>query len=198
MGQWGYQRQHDALDVDGEAEAEQRDALEGARDWVEDHLDRWQPVLPDLNRHVEGAVTRMQYLADHLRRSGERALAECGLRREEHEVLHLLAGNGGRADLTGLAVDLGAAPNALSELLDVLERRDLVARTATGGPAPEVVLTDEGRSVWLAAIETAAAEERRLFGVLDWHEQRLLAGLLRQIMLATRSDSESSGASGQE
>ncbi len=155
-------------------------------------------MLPELNRHVEGAVTRMQYLADHLRRSGERALAECGLRREEHEVLHLLAGNGGRADLTGLAVELGTAPNALSELVDVLEQRDLVARTTTGGPSPEVVLTGEGRSVWLAAIETAAEEERRLFGVLDWHEQRLLAGLLRQIMLATGSDSESAGTSAQE
>ncbi|MBO8189081.1 MarR family winged helix-turn-helix transcriptional regulator [Streptomyces spirodelae] len=192
MGQWGYERQHDALDVDGEAEAERRDALEGVRDWVDDHVDRWQPVLPSLNPHVEGAVTRMQFLADHLRHAGERALAELGLRREEHEALHMLAGHGGRRNLTQLALDLGAAPNTLAERLDVLERRGFVTRTATGGRGAagsgqddELVLTEEGHSTWLAAIEAAGEEERRLFGALDWHEQRLLAGLLRQIMLAT-------------
>ncbi|MEU4966905.1 MarR family winged helix-turn-helix transcriptional regulator [Streptomyces smyrnaeus] len=201
MGQWGYRRQHDALDVDGEAEAEQRDALEGARDWVDDHVDRWQPVLPDLNPHIEGAVTRMQFLADHLRRAGERALAEFGLRREEHETLHMLAGHGGRRTLTELAMDLGAAPNTLSERLDVLEKRGFVTRTTTGRrraledeQGDEVELTDEGHANWLAAIEAAGAEERRLFGTLDWHEQRLLAGLLRQMMLATGAHDEASGA----
>ncbi|MGP3977926.1 MarR family winged helix-turn-helix transcriptional regulator [Streptomyces sp. 8N114] len=194
MGQWGYERQHDALDVDGEAEAEQRDALEGARDWVDDHVDRWQPVLPELNPHIEGAVTRMQFLADHLRRAGERALAEFGLRREEHEALHMLAGHGGRRDLTQLAIDLGAAPNALSERLDVLEKRGFVARksagrrsSAEGEGGDQLELTDEGHATWLAAIEAAGEEERRLFGTLDWHEQRLLSGLLRQIMLATET-----------
>ncbi|UNZ17034.1 MarR family transcriptional regulator [Streptomyces sp. 891-h] len=194
MGQWGYERQHDALDVDGEAEAERRDALEGVRDWVDDHVDRWQPVLPSLNPHIEGAVTRMQFLADHLRRAGERALAELGLRREEHEALHMLAGHGGRRNLTQLALDLGAAPNTLAERLDVLEKRGFVTRTATGGRGAaasgqddELELTEEGHSTWLAAIEAAGEEERRLFSALDWHEQRLLAGLLRQIMLATGS-----------
>jgi len=197
MGQWGYERQHDALDVDGEAEAEQRDALEGVRDWVDDHVDRWQPVLPDLNPHIEGAVTRMQFLADHLRRAGERALAEFGLRQEEHEALHMLAGHGGRRDLTQLAIDLGAAPNALSSRLDVLEKRGFVTRKPAGGPSDaraeqgdQVELTDEGHATWLAAIEAAGEEERRLFGALDWHEQRLLAGLLRQIMLATATYDE--------
>ncbi|MGY1438390.1 MarR family winged helix-turn-helix transcriptional regulator [Streptomyces reniochalinae] len=198
MGQWGYERQHDALDVDGEEEAEQRDALEGARDWVDDHVDRWNTVLPDLDPHIEGAVTRMQYLADHLRRVGERALAEYGLRREEHEMLHVLVRSGRHTTLPQLAMDLGEAPNTVAESLDALEKRGFVTRSSagTGKKSPagdhgqEITLTDEGHTTWLGAIDAAGAEERRLLNTLDWYERTLLASLLRRVVLAVEGHDE--------
>lgn len=197
MGQWGYERQHDALDVDGEAEAEQRDALEGARDWVDDHVDRWQAVLPDLDPHIEGSVTRMQYLAGHLQRVAERSLAEHGLRKEEHETLHTLVRSGWRTSVTQLAIDLGEAPNALTERLDALGKRGFLTRgpspqpagdSPRGGQGEEVELTEEGHATWLAAIEASGAEERRLLGTLDWYERKLLASMLRRIVLAAEAD----------
>ncbi|MGX9229025.1 MarR family winged helix-turn-helix transcriptional regulator [Streptomyces albus] len=197
MGQWGYERQHDALDVDDEAEAEQRDALEGVRDWVDDHVDRWRPVLPDLDPDVEGSVTRMQFLTDRLRRFAERALAELGLSREEHETLHVLVSGGGRVGITRLATDLGTAPAELTERLEALARRGFLtlpgadatadAADAEGRPAEgrggEVGLTDEGRAMWRRAVEASGAEERRLLSALDWYEQQLLATLLRRVVL---------------
>ncbi|NSC24248.1 MarR family transcriptional regulator [Streptomyces albus subsp. chlorinus] len=179
--------------------------MEGARDWVDDHVDRWQSVLPDLNPDIEGAVTRMQFLADHLRRVSERSLAEFGLRREEHEALHVLVRRGWRTTVTQLAMDLATAPGTLDERLDALEKRGFVVRTrargaeqsaaaAAGEPGEqgdEIELTDEGHATWLRAIETSGQEERRLLGTLDWHEQRLISSLLRRVVLTIEGYDES-------
>ena len=43
------------------------------RDSVDDHLDRWLPVMPHLDPVVEGAVTRMQFLVMHLRKVREQS-----------------------------------------------------------------------------------------------------------------------------
>ncbi|WP_067825595.1 MarR family winged helix-turn-helix transcriptional regulator [Actinomadura kijaniata] len=155
------------------------------RDRVDDHVDRWLPVLPDLDPDVEGAVTRMQYLTAHLRRTKERTLQGLAVPPHEFETLHALAGRGGRATPSQLASDLGMPANSVTGRLDALSRRDHIRRT----PSPadrrrvDVELTDAGRETWRKAMNALGHEEERLLGALTPEERRQLSGLLRRVLL---------------
>ncbi|MFI5745541.1 MarR family winged helix-turn-helix transcriptional regulator [Streptomyces sp. NPDC051644] len=155
------------------------------RDWTDGHVERWKPVLPDLDPDVEGAVTRMGKLSVHLRRVREQSLVDFDLDRQEFDTLHKLAGRGGKAAPSELAADLDLAPASVTGRLDALERRGFVRRTpsTTDRRRVDVELTDEGRSTWLGAMDVLGHEEYRLFGVLDKDERTLLNDMLRRIMV---------------
>ncbi|MDT9688763.1 MarR family transcriptional regulator [Streptomyces sp. P9(2023)] len=155
------------------------------RDWTDEHVERWQPVLPGLDPVVEGAVTRMKKLSVHLRRVREQSLVDFELERHEFDTLHKLAGRGGSAAPSELAQDLDLAPASVTGRLDALERRGFVRRTQSTTDRRRVVveLTATGRETWLGAMDVLGHEEDRLLGVLDEDERTLLNDLLRRIMV---------------
>ncbi|MCX4533138.1 MarR family winged helix-turn-helix transcriptional regulator [Streptomyces sp. NBC_01669] len=155
------------------------------RDWTDGHVERWKPVLPDLDPDVEGAVMRMKRLSVHLRRVREQSLVDFDLDRQEFETLHKLAGRGGKAAPSELAADLDLAPASVTGRLDALERRGFICRTpsTTDRRRVDVELTEEGRSTWLGAMDFLGHEEDRLLGVLDKDERVLLNDMLRRIMV---------------
>ncbi|MFI6726504.1 MarR family transcriptional regulator [Streptomyces sp. R-74717] len=155
------------------------------RDWTDGHVERWKPVLPDLDPDVEGAVIRMKRLSVHLRRVREQSLVDFDLDRQEFDTIHKLAGRGGKAAPSELAADLDLAPASVTGRLDALERRGFVRRTpsTTDRRRVDVELTDEGRSTWLGAMDVLGHEEYRLLGVLDKDERTLLNDMLRRIMV---------------
>ncbi|MEV4200757.1 MarR family winged helix-turn-helix transcriptional regulator [Micromonospora globbae] len=154
-------------------------------DRTDEHVQRWLPVLPDLDPDVEGAVTRMAHLTRHLRAVKERALADVDLPAHEYETLHALAGRGGRAAPSELAADLGMAPASITARVDALVRRGFVRRipSSTDRRRVDVALTDAGRAAWRGALDVCGAEEQRLLGVLAPDERRLLSDLLRRVLL---------------
>lgn len=162
-----------------------------SRDWTDDHVARWQPVLPGLDADIEGAVTRIDKISLHLRRCREQFLAASDLERHEFETLHDLAGHGGAATPSALAADLGLAPASVTGRLDALERRGFVRRTPSAADRRkvDVELTEEGRANWLRAMAVVGSEEHRLLGVLTAEERALLNGLLRRVMLAAEEPS---------
>ncbi|MEV0916377.1 MarR family transcriptional regulator [Streptomyces sp. NPDC049967] len=155
------------------------------RDWTDGHVERWKPVLPELDPDVEGAVTRMKKLSVHLRRVREQSLLDFDLDRQEFDTLHKLAGRGGTAAPSDLAADLDLAPASVTGRLDALERRGFVRRTpsTTDRRRVDVELTDRGRSTWLGAMDVLGNEEERLLGVLGKDERRLLNAMLRRVMV---------------
>ncbi|MFF7179626.1 MarR family transcriptional regulator [Streptomyces sp. NPDC008121] len=155
------------------------------RDWTDEHVERWQPVLPGLDPVVEGAVTRMKKLSVHLRRVREQSLVDFDLERHEFDTLHKLAGRGGSAAPSELAKDLDLAPASVSGRLDALERRGFVRRTQSTTDRRRVVveLTASGRETWLGAMDVLGHEEERLLGVLDAEERDRLNDMLRRIMV---------------
>lgn len=157
------------------------------RDWTDDHVERWLPVLPDLDPDIEGVATRVKVLTDHLRRVKARSLADFGLHRHEYDTLHTLAGRGGRAAPSELAADLQMAPASVTGRLDGLESRGYVRRTPAPGDRRrvDVELTDEGRAVWHGAMGVVGAEEGRLLAVLTPDERRALSDLLRRVLAAS-------------
>ncbi|GHG41577.1 MarR family transcriptional regulator [Streptomyces hydrogenans] len=160
------------------------------RDWTDGHVARWQPVLPELDPVVEGAVTRMKKLSVHLRRVREQSLVDFDLERHEFDTLHKLAGRGGSAAPSELAQDLDLAPASVTGRLDALEKRGLVRRTPSTTDRRRVVveLTDAGRTTWLGAMDVLGHEEERLLGVLTPAERTTLNDLLRRVMLAAEED----------
>ncbi|MCM0676569.1 MarR family transcriptional regulator [Micromonospora phytophila] len=155
------------------------------RDRIDEHVERWQAVLPDLDPDTEGAVTRIQFLTRHLREDKERVLADLDLQRHEFDTLQALAGRHGRAAPSDLARDLAMAPASVTARVDGLLRRGLVHRipSTTDRRRVDVELTEAGWAAWQGAIEVRGAEERRLLGALDPDERRLLSDLLRRIVL---------------
>ncbi|MEU8764661.1 MarR family transcriptional regulator [Streptomyces sp. NPDC048659] len=158
---------------------------EERRDWTDEHVARWQPVLPELDPVVEGAVTRMKKLSVHLRRVREQSLADFDLERHEFDTLHKLAGRGGSAAPSELAQDLDLAPASVTGRLDALEKRGLVRRTPSTKDRRRVVveLTDRGRATWLGAMDVLGHEEYRILGALSAEERVQLNDLLRRVML---------------
>lgn len=155
------------------------------RDWTDAHVERWLPVLPDLDPEVEGAVTRMNRLSAHLRRVREQSLVDFALDRQEFDTLQKLAGRGGKAAPSELAADLDLAPASVTGRLDALERRGFVLRkpSTTDRRRVDVELTDEGRATWLGAMDLLGHEEYRLLGVLDKDERALFNDMLRRVMV---------------
>ncbi|WP_242908434.1 MarR family winged helix-turn-helix transcriptional regulator [Actinomadura terrae] len=143
------------------------------------------PIMLDLDPDIEGAVTRMVFFVEHLKRVRERSLSEYGLQRHEYDTLHGLAGRHGRATPSELAADLDMAPNSITGRLDALERRGFVRRTPSATDRRRVVveLTEEGRAAWRGAIGGVGHEEERTLSALDADERRTLSDLLRRIMI---------------
>jgi len=158
------------------------------RDAVDRHLDKWMPLIPDLDRHVEGAITRMQLLVSHLKRIKRASLAEHGLQDFEYETLHALGGRGEpyQAGPTDLALETKTSPAAMTGRLDGLERRGFVRRLPSASDRRKVIveMTEAGREVWLAAMSGTGVEETRLMGQLSRREQKELDDLLRRMLLA--------------
>ncbi|KAB1911455.1 MarR family winged helix-turn-helix transcriptional regulator [Micromonospora sp. AMSO31t] len=156
------------------------------RDPVDQHIERWLPVVPDLDPDVEGAVVRMLLLGRHLREVKDRALAELDLQEKEYGTLHALAGRGGRAAPSEIAGDLRMAPASITARVDALIRRGFVRRipSEVDRRRIDVELTDAGRAAWQRAIGVVGDEEHRVFGALTPDERRTLADLLRRVTLA--------------
>jgi len=160
-----------------------------ARDWTDGHVERWLPVLPALDPDIEGVATRVKVLTDHLRKVRERSLADFDLHKHEYDTMHTLAGRGGRAAPSELAADLKMAPASITGRLDALERRGFVRRSPSVDDRRrvDVELTEEGRAVWLGAMDVVGHEEYRLLGVLSAGERRTLSDLLRRVLLAAEA-----------
>jgi DNA-binding MarR family transcriptional regulator len=157
------------------------------RDSVDEHVRRWRAELPDLDPHIEGAVTRMQMLVRHWRQAKQSALAAVGLQAYEFETLHALVGQGTpyRAGPSQLAGVLMMSPAAMTGRLDVLERRGWLRRLPSPTDRRKVVveLTEAGRETWDTAMKELGVEEDRVLGALSPAERRQLANLLRRMLL---------------
>jgi DNA-binding MarR family transcriptional regulator len=160
----------------------------GARDSVDLHVEHWTPLVPGLDPHIEGAVTRMAFITRHLKRVRQTSLAAHGLQDFEYETLHVLGGHGPDqpAGPTELATQTKTSPAAMTGRLDALEQRGFVRRRPSPTDRRKVIveLTEAGRQAWLSAMSGVGEEEDRLLGVLSHKEQQQLSDLLRRLLLA--------------
>jgi DNA-binding MarR family transcriptional regulator len=167
-------------------------------DSVDDHVARWQRVLPTLDPVVEGVVKRMSLLTRHLAKVKERSLADEDLQPFEYFTLHALAGRGGRATPSELVADLQISPSSLTGRTDILLKRGFVERrhSETDRRRVDIELTATGRRVWRSALEAQGDEEGRILGALTADERAVLTGLLSRMLDAAQRPVQDSAAAG--
>lgn len=159
------------------------------RDWTDDHVARWQPVLPGLDPVVEGAVTRMKKLSVHFRRVREQSLADFDLERYEFDTLHKLAGRGGSAAPPNWPRTSTSPPppsRAASKPWRSADSSAVHSPRPTGAGSSSSSPTC-GHQTWLGAMDVLGHEEYRLLGVLSAEERNQLNDLLRRIMVEAES-----------
>jgi DNA-binding MarR family transcriptional regulator len=159
----------------------------GARDSIDDFLERALEVFPTLDPEVEAAVDRISHLNKHLKKMSEAGASRFGLNHGEFKVVLKLRQVAGEALSPGaLAEMLALSTGAMTNRIDRLEEAGYIVRERDASDRRGVVvrLTDAGREAADQAVAAIAAEERRVVSALSPAEQRRLNDLLRKLMLA--------------
>lgn len=160
------------------------------RDEVDDIVELWQQVIPDLDPAVEGIVDRIQWLDKKLNKTFEETLAETGLDLELGEwktLSHLRrAGEPYRLSAGKLAKRANLSTGAMTNRLDRLEAAGFVRRLPDPSDRRAVLveLTPRGRKAWDEATGVQARKEALLASALTDREKEQLNSLLRRLMLA--------------
>jgi DNA-binding MarR family transcriptional regulator len=156
------------------------------QDSVDRHIDHWQREIPDLDPLVEGVITRMQMLLQHLKQTRNAQLAEHGLEGYEYATLHFLGGCGPdhRATPSEIAAWQQMSPSGITGRLDALEKRGFIRRLPSPADRRKVIveLTEEGRQAWQSTFNPQTNEEAKLLSALTPDEQEQFNGMLRRMM----------------
>jgi DNA-binding MarR family transcriptional regulator len=157
-----------------------------------DSVDRlvasWREKRPDLEMSSVEVVTRLGRVRDHLDERMATVFANFGLTPPAFAALVTLArldDDGPGVSQQWLAGELGLTPGTVSVRVNRLAEEGLVTRT----PDPQlrrnvlITLTDKGRELFERAVPAHLHNEARLLAALDDDEQRLLAGLLRKLLV---------------
>jgi DNA-binding MarR family transcriptional regulator len=159
------------------------------QDSVDRHVARWIDELDYLDPVHEEIVARMMILARHLAGSRDAAHVDAGLPRPSFKILLTLRRLGPpyTASPSDLADHLGLTRGALSARLGPLEDDGLITRTLDTGDRRRVHvrLTAKGRRAFDRHARLEGRDEAALLDALSPADQRRLADLLRELVLAT-------------
>jgi DNA-binding MarR family transcriptional regulator len=151
-------------------------------------LGQWHKERPDLDVSPMAILGRMRRLSKYLERSIQETVSDFGLNGGEFDVLATLLRSGQPYQLspTDLFNTMMVSSGTMTHRIDRLEQADLVKRT----PDPSdrrgmlVQLTDKGFNTIEQAVEAHVANGHRLLIVLDEAERKVLAQLLRKLLIS--------------
>ena len=153
-----------------------------------DHLDevlkQWAAVRPDLDASPMGVIGRLSRLARVIDAELQRTFAEHDLDRSSFDVLATLRRNDRPLTPAELMRSSMITSGAVTQRVDRLAARGLVARTPspTDGRVVHVSLTEEGRALIDRALPDHVANEHRILAALDEEDRRALADVLRRLL----------------
>jgi DNA-binding MarR family transcriptional regulator len=157
-------------------------------DSVDALLTSWAEQRPDLEMKPVGVVSRLSRVRDFIDAQLAAVFGNFGLTTPSFAVLVTLARLGGESagvSQRRLADELGLTPGTVSVRIDRLSEDGLVSRV----PDPDarrnvlVALTPKGRELFERAVPAHLANEARLLSALTEDEQKLLADLLRKLLV---------------
>ena len=158
------------------------------RDGVDAIVDQWKTERPDLDPSPIGIVGRVSRLARELEARLEPVYKAHGLEPGWHDVLATLRRTGPEYRLrpTDLTDATMLTSSGTTKRLDKLEQAGLIRREADPNDrrGTLITLTDAGRELIDSVTAAHLANEARLISALDDGEQRVLADLLRKLILS--------------
>jgi DNA-binding MarR family transcriptional regulator len=170
-------------------------------DSVDALLASWAEERPDLDMTPVGVVSRLALVRDFIDGQLAAVFGNFGLTAPSFAALVTLARLGGEAagvSQRRLADELGLTPGTVSVRIDRLVEDGLVSRV----PDPDarrnvlVALTPKGRELFERVVPAHLANEARLLSALTEPEQRLLADLLRKLLVEYEGSIPPEGGSG--
>jgi DNA-binding MarR family transcriptional regulator len=157
------------------------------QDHVDHILDQWSHQRPDLDVSPMGIIGRMSRLSRFLEHSIADVLARHGLNEPQFAVLAALrrAGPPHCLSPTDLYNSLLVSSGAMTNRLRRLEDAGLVTRMPDphDGRGLLVALTRKGHRVIDEAVAAHTANEHRLLAALTPSDRKVLADLLRRLLL---------------
>ena len=122
-------------------------------------------------------------VAHQIRRGSMSSMAKLDLTPAQSRALRTISRSADPIRMGVLASTLGVVPRSATGLVDALEQAGLVQRTADPSNRRQVLvsLTAAGRARQQAMADARAEAGDGLFSVLDQHERRVLADLLKRL-----------------
>jgi DNA-binding MarR family transcriptional regulator len=167
-------------------------------DSVDALLASWAAQRPDLDMAAVGVVARLARVRDFIDAQLAAVFGNFGLSAPSFAVLVTLARLSGEAVAVSqrrLADELGLTPGTVSVRIDRLVEAGLVSRL----PDPDarrnvlVELTPRGRELFERVVPAHLGNEARLLSALTDDEQKLLADLLRKLLVEYEGSAPAEG-----
>lgn len=166
------------------------------QDIVDELLEQWATERPVIDVSALGVVVRLQMLAKLQKRSTAAELKKHGLKLWEYDVLSVLRRQGAPFELssTELADAALLSSGAMTTRIDGMEKLGLVTRRRGESDARMMLvrLTQRGKNLVDKAIRTRLENANEMLSGMPARNRKLLAGLLRELLLeVTKHDSDS-------
>jgi DNA-binding MarR family transcriptional regulator len=156
-------------------------------DSVDENVEFWARLIPELDRETEGIVERIAAIAKRLDKSMEETVSQHAISYGEWKVLHSLrrAEPEYRSTPGKLSDRLGLSSGAMTNRLDRLEVEGLVRRLPDPNDRRSVVveLTEKGLERWREATGRQAEVEAGIASTLTQDEKRQLDAMLRRLLI---------------
>lgn len=160
------------------------------RDRVDLFIEQWKRERPDLDPAGLAVVSRVLMLFKVFEQNADDSLEQFGLTLWQFDVLAALRRSGRPYKLTPTELSrlVTLSSGAMTNRIDRLEELGLVQRESDPDDRRGVLisLTLAGRKTIDAAVEARFADARRNVAALSAREQKLVAGVLRKLLLAHR------------
>ncbi|MFE5731801.1 MarR family winged helix-turn-helix transcriptional regulator [Streptomyces sp. NPDC056528] len=156
------------------------------RDAVDDFLDQWAARRTDLDLDAMGTVGRVLRLSRLVNAHLKDYFALHGLETWEFDVLATLRRSGGPLTAKSLADSVMISSAALTNRIDRLAARGLVARESVPGDrrSLHVTLTEAGRNVVDCTVEGHVENQRKLLSALDETDREDFSRVLRTLLIS--------------
>ena len=162
------------------------------QDQVDVILKQWSQERPDLDPSPMGVIGRISRASRYIDQFLQQNFAQFGLNGGEFDVLATLRRHGAPYQLTPTALfsSLMLSSGAMTNRLDRLEKAGYIERQ----PDPNdrrgtlVTLTKQGLEVIEGVVGAHIAHEQQLLAALTSAERRVLAELLRKLLLSFGDD----------